>query len=527
MAQNNGGDNMLMRNQKALEIFRENWGKQINKYINYDNLKHFFEVQTKTDNSLDDNTWEDLNMNDVFKRINHTYSTIGEDLLYSILRNPTQDNEILYRRNKIINFLQNNEEAREKIGTQFLKLGETYSDITIILQNKLEQNNSLRIQCLVLCFSVILSIFLFIFTKNTFFVLYIFLISIINMCIHYSLSSKIKQEISSVAYLNRILYTANKLCKLETTEIELKKYKSEIEILLKSCSKLTKKTAAVNRLEGIDVIGDYMNALFLIDEINYFSAISEIELHKNELQKLVLFVGEFEALLSIASFRASLKQYVEPIFTTINKFLELKNVVHPLIADAIPNSITLDNRGIIITGSNMSGKSTFLRTIAINVIFAQTIYTCLCSKYVSSYFHVLTSINPSDNVLIGKSYYMAEVESLHRIIKACNDNISCFGVIDEIFRGTNPIERVNASAVILDYLMDRNALIAVATHDLELTRVLKNYAPFYFREEVTDNGLSFDFTIKNGISSTRNAVKILAYKGYPSEIIEEIENRMV
>lgn len=526
MVKNDRGDNILMRYEKALEIFRKNWGKQINKYINYDNLKHFFEVQTRRDSSLDDLTWEDLNMNDVFKRIDHTYSTIGEDLLYSILRNPTQDNGILYRRNKTINSLQNNEEAREKIGVQFLKLGEVDSDITIILLNKLEQNNSLRIQCLVLCFSMILSIFAFIFTRDMIFISSIFIISIINMCIHYSLSAKIKQEISSVTYLNRILYAADKLCKLEIDEIELKEYKSEIEILVKSCSKLTKKTAVVNRVVGIDVAGDYMNILFLTEEINYFSAITEIELHKNELRKLILIIGELDALLSVASYRASLKQYTEPVFTTINKYLKLRNVVHPLIADAVPNSITLNNKGIIITGSNMSGKSTFLRTIAINVIFAQTICTCLCSEYVSSYFHVITSINPSDDILIGKSYYMAEVESLHRIIKVCNDNIPCLGLIDEIFRGTNPIERINASAVILDYLMNRNALIAVATHDLELTKILKNYTPFYFKEEVTDDGLVFDFTIKNGISSTRNAVKILVYKGYPSEIIDEIENRM-
>jgi len=335
-----------------------------------------------------------------------------------------------------------------------------------------------------------------------------------------------KQEISSVAYLNRVLYTATKLCELEIAESELKEYTSEMKILLRSCHKLMKKTNILTRIKAIGVLGDYINILFLPEEIYYFSAIAEIELHKNELKKLVLFVGEFDALLSIASYRTSLKQYVEPTFTTINKFLRLKNVVHPLIVDAVPNSITLDDKGIIITGSNMSGKSTFLRTIAINVIFAQTICTCLCSEYVSSYFYVLTSINPSDNILIGKSYYMAEVEALYRIIKACNNKISCFGVIDEIFRGTNPIERVNASAVILDYLMNRNALIAVATHDLELTKILKNYVPFYFREEVTYDGLSFDFKIKNGISPTRNAVKILAYKGYPVEIIDEIEKRM-
>lgn len=223
-----------MRYKRVLEIFRKNWGKQINNYINYDNLKHFFESQTKTDNSLDDITWEDLNMNDVFKRINNTYSTLGEDLLYSILRNPIIDNESLCRRMKIIDFLQNNVESREKIGIQFLKLGEADSDITIILLNKLKQNTSLRIQYIVLFSVAILNILSFIFTRNMFFILFIFVIYIFNTCMYYSLNHKMKQEISSVAYLNRVLYTATKLCELEIAESELKEYNSKMKILLRS-----------------------------------------------------------------------------------------------------------------------------------------------------------------------------------------------------------------------------------------------------------------------------------------------------
>ena len=118
---------------------------------------------------------------------------------------------------------------------------------------------------------------------------------------------------------------------------------------------------------------------------------------------------------------------------------------------------------------------------------------------------------------------MAEAEALLRIINALNDEIPVFCAIDEIFRGTNPVERIAASAEILTYINERNAISIVTTHDRELVDILKdNYEFHYFSESVSKkNGLNFDYKLKDGVSKTKNAIKLLDFIGYPKEIIKK------
>ena len=175
----------------------------------------------------------------------------------------------------------------------------------------------------------------------------------------------------------------------------------------------------------------------------------------------------------------------------------------------------------------MSGKSTFLRMMGVNIIFAQSFYFVLAKEYSAPFFNIVSSISPNDDLTKGKSFFMAEVESILRIIKALEKDVPVFCPIDEIFRGTNPIERIAMSAEILTYLNNGKTISIVATHDRELTDILKeNYDFYYFSENVdTNRGLSFDYKIKKGISQTRNAIKLLEYMGYPSEIIDRSYKR--
>ncbi len=170
----------------------------------------------------------------------------------------------------------------------------------------------------------------------------------------------------------------------------------------------------------------------------------------------------------------------------------------------------------------MSGKSTFLRMLGINIVFAQSFNFVLAENYEASFFNVVSSISPSDDVNAGKSYYMAEAESILRIIKATEKPLPIFCAIDEIFRGTNPVERIASSAEILKYINSKKAISIVATHDRELADILKDYYDFfYFSEDVNNSeGLSFDYKLKQGVSQTKNAIKLLKYIGYPDEIIE-------
>lgn len=170
----------------------------------------------------------------------------------------------------------------------------------------------------------------------------------------------------------------------------------------------------------------------------------------------------------------------------------------------------------------MSGKSTFLRTVGLNVLLAQTIATCTSQSYQACPLRLLTSIGRSDNVVEGKSYYLEEALSVLRILEAINDRITTLVIFDELYRGTNSEERIFAARRVMEFLARRNAFVFMATHDLELTDLLADsYASMHFSERVGELGLEFDYKLKEGPATTKNAIALLRYLGYPGEITDQ------
>ena len=182
---------------------------------------------------------------------------------------------------------------------------------------------------------------------------------------------------------------------------------------------------------------------------------------------------------------------------------------------------------MLITGSNMSGKTTFLKTIGVNLLLAQTLYFCLAKKFSSSFFNILTLIGRKYNIIEGKCYYLDEILTLLRIIQASEHGPPRLCLIDELFRGTNSVERISASAEVLLYLAKKNGLVFASTHDLELTRLVAGaYVNNHFQEEIDEHGLSFNYQLREGPSETRNAIKLLHHVGYPEEITIAAEQRI-
>lgn len=520
---------------KAKRYVGENWGKEEKRKRNLKAAKKLFSTISGNDIHISDQTWTDLNMDEVFAKVDRTYSTVGEQYLYKMLRTPLMDEKDIASRKKIINLFQTNREVREKIQVSGYNLWreKNGSDIVSFLWNDIKVNTAFKWICNILF--VLNSVLIIsgllcyngIFSKDYGSLIFFMLIITIgiSVSIHTKDKGGIKAYSASASYLGALCGAVKSLTNISNDEIQ-----SQIDIFKKNSSilnSLGKNTSAIGRTEGIDLFGDYVNILFLAEERSFFKIINVIYENKEELKKIYTAFGELEALISVASYRENINNYVEPKLTKSNKgFLDVVDLKHPLLKDPIPNSIKMENGGVIITGSNMSGKSTFLRTVGINVVFSQTICTCLATEYKSSIFRIETSINPGDNILSGKSYYLGEAEAILTIIKACDENIPMFCVIDEIFRGTNPVERISAASEIMDYLIIHNAMPIVATHDIQLTEMVKNYQLFYFSEDVNKDGLNFDYYIKKGVSPTRNAIKLLKYLGYPEDIIEKTSKKI-
>ncbi|MDD3223183.1 MAG: MutS family DNA mismatch repair protein [Clostridium sp.] len=512
--------------------FVRNFGKKELRKRDFKSIRQLFDYMSKEDCEkfyVDDQTWNDLTMDEIYTILDRTITSPGEQMLYKMLRTPLFNEEDLIQRNKIINNLQSNRSNRDYIGMCLLRLNRLKQNyVCDFLWNDIEYNSKLRFICIILAIMPIASIASSILLRNIVLFFVFFALIIINVIVHFKIKKKIYAYVSCMGYVDDLISAAGRISKLKSETF--RDYTNELAKLHKTTEAISKRSRGLGRTEGEDATGvmDILNILFLIEENKFFSSIDLIKKHKEDLKNIYTIIGEIDSMLSIAAFKEGEEEFVNPEFVSNGgRCIEIKDMVHPLIKGAVANSINIDNSGIILTGSNMSGKSTFLRTIGVNVILAQTFYICKAKYYKANLFKIMTSISPEDNIMGGKSYYFSEAESLLRIIKEDSSKVPLLCIIDEIFRGTNPIERVNASVEILDYLQKHNAIAVVATHDLEITDILKdNYKLFYFTEDVNKEGMAFDYKIKEGVCRTRNAIKLLKYLNYPEEIVENTNKRI-
>jgi len=170
----------------------------------------------------------------------------------------------------------------------------------------------------------------------------------------------------------------------------------------------------------------------------------------------------------------------------------------------------------------MSGKTSFIRTIGINTLCGLTINTCFAEKMTIPRVRIFSAIRISDDLLNDKSYYFEEVLTIKDMIdNSVNGKPNLF-LLDEIFKGTNTIERISAGKAVLSLLAKWNNIVFVSTHDIELTDLLQQeYELFHFSELVNENNVDFDYKLKEGKLLNRNAIRILQINNYPNDLIDE------
>jgi DNA mismatch repair ATPase MutS len=267
---------------------------------------------------------------------------------------------------------------------------------------------------------------------------------------------------------------------------------------------------------------ELFKALFLLVPLLLFGVLRQLDTKRREIEKVFSFVGYIDSLISIASLRKGLGLFCIPEVTDKNKVLEVKDMYHPLIADCVQNSLLVADRSILLTGSNMSGKTSFIRTVGLNVITGLTLNTCFASCFCASRFKVYSAIRLSDDLMNNKSYYFEEVITIKEMIDKSQETVSNLFLLDEIFKGTNTIERISAGKAVLSYLNTGSNLVFVSTHDIELAELLNDtYELYHFSEQVINKTVDFDFKLKPGKLKNRNAIRILEINNYPKQVITE------
>lgn len=250
----------------------------------------------------------------------------------------------------------------------------------------------------------------------------------------------------------------------------------------------------------------------------YFFVHNEIVKRMDDISRVYGLVGGVDALQAAAAMREDFPGLSTP--ETAEAF-EADALVHPLLAEPVPNSLRMDRQGVVVTGSNMSGKSTFLRTLGVNQILAGTLCMAFARRMRGPAFFTITSITNRDNILASESHYLVEARRLLDILSAARGRHPALVIIDEILSGTNSEERIAASISILRYLARLNCRVVAATHDRAIAADLEGvYNNVHFTHRVEEEGLQFDYVLHDGIVEAGNAIKLLRLLGYPSEVLE-------
>ncbi|MBU3199884.1 DNA repair protein [Clostridium estertheticum] len=288
---------------------------------------------------------------------------------------------------------------------------------------------------------------------------------------------------------------------------------------------------AIKKLATIyDKISDRQNSFFMIFNISLlwdYQCMIEFEKWRinsgKSLEKWFDVIGQVEALSSISNIIYDNPQWTVPLIKDCDFIVKANGLGHPLLGDKkVCNDITINNEKniLLITGSNMSGKSTFLRTIGINLVLSYIGATVCAEKFECSLMKIITCMRTSDNLENNISSFYAEILRIKMIVEETRKNKKVFFLLDELFKGTNSIDRHDGAKALIKQLGEQGASGLISTHDLELCDLqyeyfrIKNYN---FQEYYVNNEIKFDYKIREGVSTTKNALYLIKLAGLDLE----------
>lgn len=308
-------------------------------------------------------------------------------------------------------------------------------------------------------------------------------------------------------------------------------YTKDVQAVLKKAqtsANIKQLSVLINRFDYHSnlIVGVFLN-VFLLWDIRQIIAIENWKRSNQQyFEEAFDALAEVEALLSLSSLPINYLQWSFPqIVDTDNYTLTGKQIAHPLISPSnrVANDYELnDTRKVdIITGSNMAGKSTFLRTIGINTVLALCGAPVCAESLTVSVMTMVTYMRIKDSIAESTSTFKAELDRLKMLLDAVDSNEKVFFLIDEMLRGTNSRDKYLGSKAVIEKLVDQNGVGMVATHDLQIAELEQKYPDyirnFYFDIQVVDGEMLFDYKIKHGECKTFNATMLLKRIGIEVE----------
>lgn len=485
------------------------------------NIKKFFE-KYKSSDSIDDITANDLDIDKIYKTFNVSSSAPGDDYFYYRLRTP--DAKVASHEQEIA-YINDNEEVRSKLIVFFYQIGRIRKISFVDFANLIEDSShksSYKEYIYILLIVIAIGLLFF---DTSFGIAAIIFVLVFNIITYYKNRGAIEAYIIGFNYITNFIDKCNKLplftdTPLETAVNDIKNISGKLKKITRNYGLVSQGARQTGAGNPLDIIFDYLRMICHIDIIKFNSMFDGITTNLEDILKLYFKVGELESLLNISSMRKALGAYCLPEFIDID-LVSATNIYHPLLSEPVKNDISVNN-SVLITGSNASGKSTFLKAVAVNIILGKTINTCCADEFKTNNFTVFSSMSIKDDITNGDSYFMAEIKAFKRIVDyaKANPDERIIAFTDELLRGTNTIERIAACASILKYLSDNGIFAFSATHDIELTDLLSDlYINYHFDEDFTNDDVIFNYKIKEGKATSKNAIKLLNVMGFDNIVV--------
>jgi hypothetical protein len=474
--------------------------------------------------ALDDRTWQDLDLDQVFLSLDRTESAPGQQYLYHLLRTPQTLREPLERLERAIRRVAGDPALAGRVRGALRTLDDPRAArLAHLIFSEVPGRPRFWWMFPLLTAGSLACLAGIAYWPSAIVVWAI--IATVNISVQLYYKTSLAQFVPALHEVPAFLRVSVMLGALEVEELadesrRLSDGAARLDSLSRATQWLMFEPGQTNDLAAS--VYEYVNLLFLFDVNAFVFATETLRGSRERLRAMFEAIGYIDAVQSIAAWRDDSPVWTTPEFTEARKELHVEALVHPLLTEPVPNSLEVENAGILVTGSNMSGKTTFVRAMGVNAVLAQTLNTVCAKVWRAPMLHVRTSIGRSDSLIEGKSYYLAEVESVGALVRAKETGAQHLFLLDEIFRGTNTTERVAAAYAVLSFLNRGTDLVIVATHDIEVIDLLGDaYDAHHFREEIAGGAVAFDYRIHDGPSSTRNAIALLQLMGYPEDLVAD------
>lgn len=460
----------------------------------------------------------------LFHLLNRTGSVSGKTSLGTLLMHPLlQANEIVTKQAAVRELSTKTEFGQQLLAhTLLLNEGESLAQLKSGIEEGAEMLNSGFWSGMAIVWPVMGAILLFqaVWSDNYRYVLIFGIIGFLILSLVNKKQNLIYQHISKRSYLFGQYAACFQLIAEQSFEHSyLVKQNEQIVVASKAFRNLSKLVGWYDL--RLSLLSFLLNPLFLSDLLCARAYLKWQKKYQSQISQWFATLGEMESLHSLAVFHFNHPHFIFPDFSKTDLKIQAKGMGHPLMKSgtAVLNDIFLGDpeQLYLITGSNMSGKSTYLRTLGLNMILAQIGAPVYALQFSCSPFRILTSFHHIDSLEDSTSYFYAELTCLKNIMDAIPGPVPALVLLDEVMRGTNSKDKHDGTALMIQKLLHQKCLVCIATHDTELGILADSYpgaiANYCFESELTDTGLHFDFTKKSGVAQTRNATYLMQQMG--------------